>query len=576
MTSMELPTSVENVDATQWESFAPYYSALQERPLDASNAREWLRDWSQLAALTYEAATLVYIRKTLDTTDPQREEAFLAYVENVEPKIRMAEQALKERLLALVDEGVDLGDDMALIIRRMRAEADLYREANIPLFTEVAKIANEYDNVTGALQTDWDGETRNLNQLAALLQEKDRPVRERAWLAIKDLWLSQRDMLNEQYSRMLAIRQRIAANAGMPDYRAYMFQEYGRFDYTPEDCYTFHEAIEEAVVPAASRIYQRRQERLGLDRLRPWDTQVEPGTLPPLKPYRGQEELIQRSLELFSKVDTSLGRHFAVLADEQLLDLDTRPGKALGGYCSELPLRKRPFIFMNGVGIHDDVQTLLHEAGHAFHYFEAAARQPFVWQTYAPMEFSEVASMSMELLAASYLTREQGGFYTPAEAARARIEHLEGILLFLPYMAVVDAFQHWVYTHVEEAMDTAACDATWDQLWARFMPGVDWSDYEDARMTGWHRKPHIFQNPFYYIEYGMAQIGALQVWRNALASQQDALADYRSALSLGGTRSLPDLFAAAGAEFRFDTPMVSALVELVEETIERLEHERDN
>lgn len=576
MTQLDIPVAVDGVDASQWQSFAPYFQALQERPLDATNARQWLQDWSKLTALVREAATLVYINKTLDTTDEQREKAFLAYVEQVEPKLRTAEQALKERMLSLVDDGVDLGDDMALIVRQMRAEADLFREANIPLLTELTKLANEYDNVTGALQAEWNGETLNLNQLAALLQEKDRDVRERAWLAIADLWLGQRDVLNQQYSKMLALRQQVAENAGLPDYRDYVFREYGRFDYTPEDCYTFHEAIEAAVVPAASRIYQRRQERLGLEKLRPWDVQVEPGDLPSLKPYRGQDELIQHSLDLFHKVDASLGRHFAVLADEELLDLDTRPGKALGGYCSELPLRKRPFIFMNGVGIHDDVQTMLHEAGHAFHYFEAAARQPFVWQTYAPMEFSEVASMSMELLAAPYLTRDQGGFYTPGEAARARIEHLEGILLFLPYMAVVDAFQHWVYTHAAEARDAAACDAVWDQLWSRFMPGVDWTGHEESRMTGWHRKLHIFQAPFYYIEYGMAQIGALQVWRNALSSQQDALADYRSALSLGGTRSLPDLFAAAGAEFRFDTPTVSALVKLVEETIHRLEHERDN
>lgn len=576
MTQLDIPVAIDGVDASQWESFAPYYRALQERALDASNDREWLQDWSKLTALVREAATLVYINKTLDTTDAQREQAFLAYVEHVEPKLRAAEQALKERMLSLVDGGVDLGDDMVLIVRQMRAEADLFRDANIPLLTELTKLANEYDNVTGALQADWNGETHNLNQLSALLQEKDRTVRERAWLTIVELWLGQRDILNEQYGKMLAIRQQVAENAGLPDYRAYVFREYGRFDYSPEDCYTFHEAIEAAVVPAATRIYQRRQERLGLEQLRPWDVQVEPGDLPPLKPYRGQDELIQHTLDLFHKVDASLGRHFAVLADEELLDLDTRPGKALGGYCSELPLRKRPFIFMNGVGVHDDVQTMLHEAGHAFHYFEAAARQPFVWQTYAPMEFSEVASMSMELLAAPYLTRDQGGFYTPGEAARARIEHLEGILLFLPYMAVVDAFQHWVYTHTAEATDVAACDAAWDQLWSRFMPGVDWTGYEDSRMTGWHRKLHIFQAPFYYIEYGMAQIGALQVWRNALSSQQDALTDYRSALSLGGTRSLPDLFAAAGAEFRFDTPTVSALVKLVEETIHRLEQERDN
>jgi oligoendopeptidase F len=576
MTQLELPTGIESVDARKWESFAPFYEELQQRSPGPADAHEWLRDWSRLTALTHEAGALVYINKTLDTTDPQREEAFLAYVENVEPKLRLAEQALKERLLALVDAGADLGEGMAQIIRHMRTEAELFREQNVPLFTELAKLSNEYDNITGGLQTEWNGETRNLNQLGALLQEKERPVRERAWRAISDLWLGQREALNGLYGKMLGLRRQVAANAGLPDFRAYVFREYGRYDYTPEDCYTFHDAIEEAVVPAASRIYRRKQEQLGVERLRPWDVDVEPGTAPPLKPYQGQDELIHRSLELFQKVDAPLGRHFAVMADEELLDLDTRPGKSLGGYCHDLPLRKRPFIFMNGVGIHDDVQTLLHEAGHAFHYFEAAARQPFVWQAHAPMEFSEVASMSMELLAAPYLTREHGGFYTPAEAARARIGHLEGILLFLPYMAVVDAFQHWVYTHAEEAMNPTACDETWDRLWARFMPGVDWSGLEDARMTGWHRKLHIFHAPFYYVEYGMAQIGALQVWRNALNGQQGAVADYRSALSLGGTESLPDLFAAAGAEFHFSTPMVSTLVELVEETIDRLESERDN
>ncbi|MCZ7673628.1 MAG: M3 family metallopeptidase [Chloroflexi bacterium] len=233
-------------------------------------------------------------------------------------------------------------------------------------------------------------------------------------------------------------------------------------------------------------------------------------------------------------------------------------------------LRKRPFIFMNGVGIHDDVQTLLHEAGHAFHAF-AAATLPLIWQTDAPMEFCEVASMSMELLAAPYLTSEFGGFYTPAEAARARLEHLEGIITFLPYMAVVDAFQHWVYTHPQEALNADACDNAWNELWSRFMPDVSWADHQDACVSGWHRKPHIFGSPFYYIEYGMAQVGALQVWRNALHNAAATVAAYRTGLSLGGTKTLPELFATAGADFQFDTEMLFNLVRLIEETIAELE-----
>jgi oligoendopeptidase F len=263
------------------------------------------------------------------------------------------------------------------------------------------------------------------------------------------------------------------------------------------------------------------------------------------------------------------------MAEEELLDLETRPGKALGGYCMTFPVRKRPFIFMNGAGTHDNVQTMLHEAGHAFHVFETADI-PLTWQNKAPMEFCEVASMSMELLAAPYLQQNSGGFYSPSEAARARIQHLERIVTFLPYMAVVDAFQHWVYTHIDEAMNTANCDAAWDRLWARFMPGVNWEGLETARMTGWHRKIHIFGSPFYYIEYGMAQIGALQVWRNSLTDLPGAVQSYRQALALGGTKTLPELFAAAGVEFRFDRPMLSSLIGLIEETIADLEKNEAN
>jgi oligoendopeptidase F len=290
----------------------------------------------------------------------------------------------------------------------------------------------------------------------------------------------------------------------------------------------------------------------------------------PLQPYQGQDALIQGSINMFNRLDMELGRYFADMAEENLLDLDTRAGKALGGYCSTLAMRRRPFIFMNGTGMHDDVQTLLHEAGHAFHVFETADL-PLVWQLDAPMEFCEVASMSMELLAAPNLIKENGGFYNEKDAARARLEHLESIITFLPYMAVVDTFQHWVYTHPEEAMNAANCDAAWDAQWQRFIPDVDWTGYEASRMTGWQRKPHIFGSPFYYVEYGMASVGAMQVWRNSLKDHTAALAAYRQALALGGTKTLPDLFAAAGAEFRFDTPMLAEVIGLVEAEIEALE-----
>jgi oligoendopeptidase F len=569
MSLSPIPNLPAGVDPSRWETIAPLYEELHRRPLDVANAREWLAEWSALTEMVSEIGSVIYIESSQDTADKDRERAFLNHVENFEPQAKEAEQALKLRLLSLGEADSFLGEDMAMSLRIIRNEADLFRMENVPLFTELSKLGNEYDKLTGRLKADWDGEEKNLSELGLLLRDRNRATRQRAWETIMSLWAGERETLNELYRRMLVLRVHIARNAGEPDYRAYSFREKNRFAYTPEDTLRFHEAIERVVVPAAGRVYARKRAALGVESLRPWDLDVDTAGDEPLKPYNGQDDLIRHSLDIFQQVDPGLARYLATMAEASLLDLDTRKGKALGGYCAALSLRKQPFIFMNGVGTHDNVQTMLHEAGHAFHSFESF-NLPFEWQRFVPMEFCEVASMGMELLAAPYLTADRGGFYTQAEAARARIEHLEGILTFWPYMAVVDAFQHWVYTHPDLAQDAAACDATWDDLWARFMPGVDWSGYEAARMTGWHRKLHIFQVPFYYVEYGMAQVGAVQVWRNALRDQAGAVRAYRKALALGGTRSLPELYAAAGAEFRFDEAMLTDLVGLIETTLDDL------
>ncbi len=569
MSFSTFPSTIDQVEILLWETYKPYFADLQQREISEDNLRRWLEDWSRLSAFLQEAGTMVEIKKTLDTTDEKREQDFLDFVNDVAPSAKIADQQLKEQFLAMKPAGSAVLD-LEISLRNMKNQADLFREENVPLQTELAKLGNEYDKITGGMAADWDGEQKNLSQLSVFLKDKDRAVRKRAWRTMMGLWQGQREKLDKLYIEMLGLRRQAAANAGLDSYRDYAFRDYDRFAYSPDDCFTFHQAVEEAVVPAARRIYDRKRKRLGLAALRPWDVEVDTSDEPPLHPYQGQDELVQGSLNIIQDVDPALARHFSTMAEENLLDLDTRAGKALGGYCATLPLRKRPFIFMNGVGTHDDVQTLLHEAGHAVHVFEAVGL-PLIWQMEPPMEFAEVASMSMELLSAPYLTKDFGGFYTPAESARARIEHLEGILLFLPYMVVVDAFQQWVYTNPDEAGDAAHCDAAWDDLWTRFMPDIDYSGFEAERVSGWHRKLHIFHYPFYYIEYGMAQVGALQVWRNALQDQTAAVAAYRQALALGGTRTLPELFAAAGAEFRFDTGMLIDLVDLIERTIGELE-----
>lgn len=561
-----LPPSAQAALDWDWPRFAPYFENLRDRPLDAASVAGWLADWTKVGELLHELYARLYVATTVNTADTDAQQRFHAFLEEVIEPAQAAEQQLKEKLLA---SGLEpAGFEVAL--RNMRAEAALFREENLPLFTQEQKLNNEYDQIIGAQTVEWDGEERTLPQLQPVYQELDRDRRERAWKLAAARQLDDREALNALWQKLLPLRRQMAANAGFDNYRAFRWQQFNRFDYTPDDCLSFQAAIEAAVVPAARRIYARRQARLGLDALRPWDLNVDPLGRNPLRPFQSVADLESRTEAIFRRVDPQLGAHFATMRREGLLDLDNRKGKAPGGYQIDFTQVKRPFIFMNAVGVHDDVQTLLHEGGHAFHCFESASL-PYMQQRDYSAEIAEVASMSMELLAAPYLTEESGGFYTPADAARARIEHLEGLIQFWPYMAVVDAFQHWVYTNPDAAMNPANCDAAWSDLWDRFMQGIDYSGLEAEKATGWQRKLHIFQIPFYYVDYGLAQLGAVQVWRNALSDQTGAVAAYRRALALGGTRPLPELFAAAGAKFAFDTATVREAVELVERTLDQLE-----
>lgn len=552
-----------------WSGIEPFYQELAGRSLDAANVNQFLLDWTALSQLWYEAYQRLYVGITMDTTDQQAEQAYNDFLDNIYPAVQDAEQRLKEKLLAsgLQPEGFDV----PLAILRM--EAAIFRNENLPLLSEELKLGTEYDKIAGGQTVEWEGKELTLLQLQPVYQETDRERRERAWRLAAGRQLADREAINELWGRMIAVRRKIAENAGLPDFRAYMWRKRLRFDYTPEDCDTFHRAIEQVVVPAAQRLYERRRQRLGVDQLRPWDLDVDPFSRPPLRPFEKVADLEHKTSAIFHRVDPQLGEYFEIMRRENLLDLENRVGKAPGGYCTDFLAIRRPFIFTNAVGVHDDVQTLIHEGGHAFHVFEAS-HLPYYQYFQVPLEFAEVASMGMELLAAPYLAADAGGFYTQADAARAFADNLERGLLFWPYMAVVDAFQHWAYTHPEQGSDPAACDARWTELWRRFMPGVDWSGLEQELVTGWHRKGHIHTDPFYYVEYGLALLGALQVWRNALGDQSAAVAAYRQALSLGYSVPLPQLFATAGARFAFDAGTLGELVDLVLDMIERLESQQ--
>ena len=561
--TISLPASPAAFADAGWSDIAPYYEELATSPLRRDNVEDWLKSWSQLEELIDEAGTVAMIAYTGDTADPEKEKAHLRFSTEIFPQAHEQNVRLSKRLLDLdyTRPGLET------TVRRFRTDAEIFREENVALFAQLEELSAQYQKIVGGLTAQWEGETKTIPQLQPYLKERDRQVRERAWRLGNEAYLAHQCELAALFDRMFVARTKVAGNAGFPNYQEYAFKSKHRFDYTPADCTRFHDAVEKTVVPAVARQLAYRRERLGLDRVRPWDLGVELERMESLKPFEDVGVFVERAKAIFRRVDPTLGNEFALMAADGLLDLESRKGKAPGGYCTKLSFRGKPFIFMNAVGVADDVNTLVHEAGHSFHDF-AAHSQSLIWQRSPGHEAAELASMSMELLASPYLQKPDG-YYTADEARSAQIEHLEDILFSLPHIASVDAFQSWIYTS-GEGHDAAARDRAWLEIRSRFEHGIDWSGLERERAARWYRQLHIFEYPFYYIEYGIAQMGALQVWRHSLADQATAVKHYREALALGGTVGLPEIYRAAGARLVFDSATMGELVELVEKRLTEL------
>ncbi len=560
---MKLPDSSAALAGATWADCVPYYEALAAAPLDAANLSGWLLDWSRFESLLSEAASLAMIAYTCDTTDPAREAAHLRFSTEILPKAEEQSVGLARRL---VDTGI-IPDGLATTVARFKTSIEIFREENVPVFADLEELASRYQRITGGMLAEWEGERRPLPMLSPFLQARDRTVRERAFRATVTPYVAAQPELSDLFDQMYQRRQLVARRANFSDYQTFSFAAKHRFDYTPGDCERFHDAVDAVVVPAYARVLAARRQRLGLDGLRPWDLGVNPYRAEPLRPFRNGDELAQGAHQVINALDPVLGSQFRVMMDEGLLDLDSRKGKAPGGYCDTLHVKGRPFIFMNASGVLDDMVTLLHEAGHAFHVF-ASHDLPLVWQRHPGAEAAELASMSMELLSGACLGRPEG-VLDDRDAAIARLEHLEDVLANLVHIASVDAFQGWIYRS-GEGHDAEARDQEWLRNRGRFEQGVDWSGLTAERTARWYRQLHIFLYPFYYIEYGIAQLGALQVWRNRRRDGPAALEAYRCFLSLGATRPLPELYRAAGAGLVFDAVAMRPLIELVEEEIERL------
>jgi oligoendopeptidase F len=558
----------QQVDLADFSQIEPLFRALLDRPVGtAEELGRWLADFSELTSAIDEFGSRRYIDTSCHTDDPAIEKAFLHFVENVEPKIKPLHFAMQKKFLESPARAAFVAANpkrFTVMDRRWRTDVELFRDENVPLETSIAKLSNEVNKIMGEMTVEFRGKTYTPQQIARFYEEIDRPTRQQAWEAATERRLRDREKIESIFEQQLALRAQVARNAGLSDYREFTWRSLKRFDYMPEDCLNFADAIAASCVPVVAELNARRAASLGLERIRPWDLEVDPKNRPALRPFAQDETgaLVDKTREIFQRMSPDLAAEFETLRQHDNLDLASRKGKRPGGFQCSLEESGRPFIFMNAAGLHRDVEVLLHEGGHAFHFI-AALHEP-VFLRNAPMEFCEVASMSMELLGAEHFDV----FYDPADADRARRKLFEGIVRFLPWMAVIDSFQHWLYTHPGHSRSERT--AEWLRLLDRLTPGVDWSGQEFARESLWQRQLHLFNSPFYYIEYGIAQLGALQLWMKSREDPRRALANYRSALALGGTRPLPELFAAAGISFDFSARTLGPLMNAIREELEHL------
>lgn len=566
MTEREFPRRFVRRDdrLENWAAIEPYFDLLRDRSLETpQQVEQWLIDYSELCAVVSEVGTDRHVKMTCQTDDPARKAAFVDFIENIDPPFKVRCHELNQKYAA-APAAKDLPRERYFVLdRAIRAGVEIFREKNVALQTEEARLEQQYQEISGAQTVFFDGKERTLQQLAPYAERTDRPLRQAAWEADAARRLQDKDKLDDIFDQLIALRDKIARNADCADFREYAFRAKQRFDYSPRHCLAFHDAIERTAVPAMRRLQQQRKAALGVDPLRPWDQSVDIKGREPLRPFDGAGELCEKGSRVFHRVDPQLGRQFDTLREKGYLDLESRKGKAPGGYQATYDEGRHPFIFMNAVGVQRDVRTLIHEGGHAFHS-DAARNDPILNYRSSPIEFAEVASMGMEMLALDFL----GEFYKGDELGRAQRAQLEGIVSLFPWVATIDAFQHWIYTHPSHTR--AERQQLWLELHRRFGGISDYSGYEDALTWSWQRQLHLYEVPFYYVEYGIAQLGALQVWANAMRDRSMATMRYRQALALGGTRPLPELFAAAGAKFDFSYDTLAPLMDLVQRELDRL------
>lgn len=550
----------------KWENLSPIFEELQNRNIDSKTDLEhWLRDKSELEAALEEDFAWRYIKMSCDTANEQLVKDFQYFATEIEPQIAPIANELNKKLVeSPFIEELDQ-QKYFVYLRGVRKALELFREENIPLFTELQVKQQQYQGITGAMSVTINDQEYTLEQAGNFLKDTDRNVRQNAWETIQQRRLVDKDQLNILFDELVKLRHQVALNAGFENYRDYMFQALGRFDYTPKDCYDFAEAIEKEIVPILKEQAEKRKEALALEDLRPWDLDVSTTGKPALKPFQNGNELIDKSIACFNKIDASLGEKLSIMKANQLFDVESRMGKAPGGYNYPLAETGAPFIFMNSANSFRDLTTMVHEGGHAIHTFLTANLELNDFK-HCPSEVAELASMSMELI-----SMDQWSVYfdKDEDLLRAKKEQLIDVLKTLPWVAVIDQFQHWIYTNPDH--NAADREEAFKQIYQRFGAGfANWEGYEKQFGNVWQKQLHLFEVPFYYIEYAIAQLGAIAVWKNYKENPQKGLQQYLDALALGYTKPMNEIYETAGIKFDFSAAYINELAGFVKEELEKL------
>lgn len=556
----------ENFVITDWATLEPYFKTLLEKEINnAEDLQQWLKDMSELEAVVSEDVCWRQIKMTCDTTDKALEESFNYFCMEISPNIQPYADLLNKKLINSPFTSALDKDKYFTYLRSVKKNIELFREQNIPIQAELSVMQQQYGTIAGKMTVEINGKEYTLQQASKFLESHDRLLREDVYRKIQSRRLEDKDAMHDLYSQLIAKRHQIALNTGYANYRDYKFVELGRFDYTKEECFQFHEAIKLHVLPIIEKIYAKKKAKLGLDTLRPWDTEAEPEGIQPLKPFTTGEDLYEKSVKCFEQLNPFFADCLRKMKELKHFDLESRMGKAPGGYNCPLTESGAPFIFMNAAGQMSDVTTMVHEGGHAIHSFLSHPLELSSFKEY-PMEIAEVASMSMELFS---MYHWESFFSNPEDLKRAKEHQLERTITIFPWIAIIDKFQHWIYenpTHtIEERTDK------WIEILGEFSTNsIDVTGLEEFRKIGWQRQLHLFEVPFYYIEYGIAQLGAIGMWMQYKKNPEQALNNYINALSLGGTKTLPELYAAAGLKFDFSPAYIKTLMEFVNEEMENL------